>query len=83
MSGKRIIDPAERERRRLTLLERDREHTSAGHYRLTPDQQRARTMKLRHLADGRSTGWSQPPTRVLVDWHTDEYGCRARVVGCD
>lgn len=24
-----------------------------------------------------------PPTRVLVDWHVDEPGCRARVVGCD
>lgn len=31
-----------------------------------------------------NTGFDRmPPTKVMVPWHVDETGCRARTVGCD
>lgn len=33
------------------------------------------------LWDSGTTAWNMKPAAVLVPWHTDEQGCRARTVG--
>lgn len=67
----RKINPVEVERRRLRLLQLDRER-----------KRRQLTSKWRAANYQRTTS-GLPAMRVIEAWHTDESGCRARVVGCD
>lgn len=81
----RIIDPAEIARRRKLLLELDRERKRGW---LSPNERRSLTQKRnaarRERCDlGSSEKIHVPAAKVLVPWHTDSTGCRARVVGCD
>lgn len=56
------------ERRRITAL------ANAARKRRILDRQR----RDYHTAMGH-----MPTARVLIAWHVDEQGCRARTVGCD
>jgi hypothetical protein len=43
---------------------------------------RRRSMREQRCMDGGYLpGWNVTPMRVLVDWHTDEHGCRSRTLG--
>lgn len=86
----RIIDPAEVERRRQALLELDRQRKRGENGWLSPNERRSATQKQNALRRARleqqlpiHNACPQSETRVLVDWHRDETGCRARTVGCD
>lgn len=55
------------ERRRL-VLERDRR------------RKRIAKIEMRNH-ESKSVAWNMLPVKVLVPWHVDEWGCRARTVG--
>lgn len=93
MTIPRIAAPTEVERRRQALLELDRQRKREANGWLSPNERRSLTAKKnaekkraildRQRRDYQSTMGHMPAARVLIAWHVDETGCRARTVGCD